>query len=56
MAHCFGGDPADDGDPRQVGSSTAVLISVDHDYDPISGAARQSAIPIRFRKQHEVGA
>jgi anaerobic selenocysteine-containing dehydrogenase len=50
MAHCFGGDPADDADPRQVGSSTAALISVDHDYDPISGQARQSAIPIRLRK------
>ncbi|MBW2232185.1 MAG: molybdopterin-dependent oxidoreductase [Deltaproteobacteria bacterium] len=56
MAHCFGGDPADDGDPRQVGSSIAALVSVDHDYDPISGAARQSAIPIRFRKRHELGA
>lgn len=55
MAHCFGGDPADDGDPRKVGSSTSALISVDHDYDPISGAARQSAIPIRLRKRHEIG-
>lgn len=44
MAHCFGGDPAEDADPRQVESSTAALISVDHDYDPISGQARQSAI------------
>jgi anaerobic selenocysteine-containing dehydrogenase len=50
MAHCFGGDPAEGADPRAVGSSTAALISVEHDYDPISGAARQSAIPVRLRK------
>jgi anaerobic selenocysteine-containing dehydrogenase len=56
MAHCFGGDPAEDSDPREVGSSTAALISVDHDYDPISGAARQSAIPIRLRKRHPLRA
>jgi anaerobic selenocysteine-containing dehydrogenase len=56
MAHCFGGDPDDDNDPREVGSSVAALISVDHDYDPISGAARQSAVPVRFRKRSEAGA
>ncbi len=50
MAHCFGGDPAVDADPREVGSSTAALISVAHDYDPISGQARQSAIPVRLRR------
>ena len=50
MAHCFGGDPAEDVDPRAVGSSTAALISVAHDYDPISGQARQSAIPVRLRR------
>jgi anaerobic selenocysteine-containing dehydrogenase len=55
MAHCFGGDPAEDSDPREVGSPTAALISVAHDYDPISGAARQSAIPVRLRKRAEPG-
>jgi anaerobic selenocysteine-containing dehydrogenase len=50
MAHCFGGDPADGLDPRKVGSPTAALIAVDHDYDPISGQPRMSAIPVRFNK------
>jgi anaerobic selenocysteine-containing dehydrogenase len=50
MSHCFGGDPADEGDPRLVGSSTAALISVDHHFDPISGQPRMSAIPVSLRK------
>ncbi|MBW2271348.1 MAG: molybdopterin-dependent oxidoreductase [Deltaproteobacteria bacterium] len=54
MAHCFGGDPAERTDPRKVGSPVAALIAVDHDYDPISGQARQSAIPVRLHKRHEV--
>jgi anaerobic selenocysteine-containing dehydrogenase len=50
MTHCFGGDPTEGEDPRRVGSSTAALISVAHHYDPISGCARQSAIPVRLSK------
>jgi anaerobic selenocysteine-containing dehydrogenase len=56
MSHCFGGDPDEASDPRKVGSAVAALISVDHHYDPISGAARQSAIPVRLRKLREVAA
>jgi anaerobic selenocysteine-containing dehydrogenase len=48
MAHCFGGNPKSNQSPALQGSSTAALISVEHHYDPISGQARQSAIPIRI--------
>ena len=51
MAHCFGGDPELEADPHRVGAAAAALISVDHDYDPISGAARQSAIPVRLHRR-----
>ncbi|MBP1685936.1 MAG: hypothetical protein H6Q33_2079 [Deltaproteobacteria bacterium] len=55
MAHAFGGDPREEADVRQVGSSTARLIANDHDYDPISGIPRQSAIPVRFRRLPRTG-
>jgi anaerobic selenocysteine-containing dehydrogenase len=51
MAHGYGGDPESEADPRQVGSATPALVSVEHDYDPISGNARQSAIPVRLRRR-----
>ena len=47
MAHCFGGEPSADQDPKVQGSCTGALISVEHHYDPITGAARQSAIPVK---------
>jgi anaerobic selenocysteine-containing dehydrogenase len=50
LAHAFGGDPREEADVREVGSSTARLISNAHDYDPISGIPRQSAIPVRLRR------
>ncbi|MFQ5416847.1 MAG: molybdopterin-dependent oxidoreductase [Myxococcota bacterium] len=49
MAHCFGGGPDEDGDARAVGSSTSRLVAVDRDYDPITGMAPQSAIPVAVR-------
>lgn len=54
MAHCFGGAPlSNQRSPsaesiKMKGSCTGALISVDHHYDPISGQARQSAIPVRI--------
>jgi len=48
MAHCFGGAP--DGDVRAVGSNTGRLIAVDVDYDPITGMAPQTAIPVAVRR------
>ena len=48
MAHCFGGAP--DADVRAHGSNTGRLIAVDRDYDPITGMAPQSAIPVAVRR------
>jgi anaerobic selenocysteine-containing dehydrogenase len=49
MAHAFGGDPQEEADVRSVGSNVSRLISTTHDYDPIAGMARQSAIPVRLQ-------
>jgi anaerobic selenocysteine-containing dehydrogenase len=49
MAHAWGGLPGNEGDVRQVGSSTNRLLSNEHEYDPITGMARQSAIPVNVR-------
>ncbi len=51
MTHCYGGDPGEETDPRKVGTSVNALIAVDHDYDPICGQPRMSAIPIKLRKR-----
>jgi len=48
MAHCFGGAP--DADVRALGSNTGRLIAVDRDYDPITGMAPQTAIPVAVRR------
>jgi anaerobic selenocysteine-containing dehydrogenase len=48
MAHAFGGDPQEEADVRSVGSSVSRLVSTTHDYDPIAGMVRQSAIPVRL--------
>jgi len=50
MAHAFGGDPGAESDVRRVGGSTSRLISAEHDYDPIAGIPRQTAIPVRLRR------
>jgi anaerobic selenocysteine-containing dehydrogenase len=49
MSHCYGGDPDTEAPTSQVGSAVAALIAVDHDFDPICGQPRMSAIPIRIR-------
>ena len=56
MAHARGGEPADDGRVRTIGSSTARLVSVERDFEPISGMPRQSAIPVNVRalEPHEL--
>lgn len=56
LAHAFGGDPRAEADVRDVGSSTARLISTQHDYDPIVGIPRESAIPVRLRRVATTGA
>jgi len=49
MAHAFGDIDSDAGNVREQGSSTNRLVSDEQDFDPITGQARQSAIPIRIR-------
>ena len=47
MAHAFGDSEAGKHNVRQVGGSTNRLTSDEVDYDPITGQALQSAIPVR---------
>jgi anaerobic selenocysteine-containing dehydrogenase len=49
MAHAWGDPSVDPKEVREIGSSTNRLISNEHDYDPITGMARQSAIPVNVR-------
>ncbi len=50
MSHSWGGMPADD-DVRRGGSPTNRLVANDKGYDPITGMAVQSAIPVRITSQ-----
>lgn len=50
MSHARGGGPERDGDVRRVGSTTNRLVSTERDFEPISGMARQSAIPVNVRR------
>ncbi|WP_448586806.1 molybdopterin-containing oxidoreductase family protein [Thermaurantiacus sp.] len=47
MAHAFGDADAGKDDVREKGASTNRLTSDEVDYDPITGQALQSAIPVR---------
>ena len=49
MAHAHGDVPERDGDVRTIGSTTGRLVDTTTDFEPCSGMARQSAIPIRLR-------
>ena len=49
MAHAWGGLPGNDGEVREIGASTNRLLSNEQEYDPITGMARQSAIPVNVR-------
>jgi anaerobic selenocysteine-containing dehydrogenase len=49
MAHARGGEPELDGQVRTIGSTTGRLVSVERDFEPISGIPRQSAIPVNVR-------
>jgi anaerobic selenocysteine-containing dehydrogenase len=50
MAHGFGGDPADDSDLLEVGSSANRLISVDVVYERYSGQPLMSNLPVRIER------
>ncbi len=49
MAHAWGDPSIDPKEVREIGSSTNRLVSNETDFDPISGMARQSAIPVNLR-------
>lgn len=49
MAHSWGDAPEYDGAVREIGSPTNRLVNNAADYDPITGMARQSAIPVNVR-------
>lgn len=53
MAHAWGDSPENDGQVREIGSSTNRLVNNAADYDPITGMARQSAIPVNVRPATE---
>lgn len=53
MAHAWGDPAVDPKEVRQIGSSTNRLISDERGYDPITGMARQSAIPVNIRPAPE---
>jgi 1-acyl-sn-glycerol-3-phosphate acyltransferase len=53
MAHCWGAGPERDAEVRSIGSNTGRLIATSCDYDPITGMARQSAIPVTIRVARE---
>lgn len=48
MAHAWGKADANE-DVRKDGSNTSRLISPERDYDPVSGMARMTAIPVAVR-------
>ena len=48
MAHAFGDADADKHNVREMGGSTNRLTSDEVDYDPITGQALQSAIPVKI--------
>jgi anaerobic selenocysteine-containing dehydrogenase len=54
MAHCWGSGPERDEEVRTLGSNTGRLVATDRDYDPITGMARQSAIPVKLRRSAQV--
>ncbi len=50
MAHSWGDAPSEDAKVREIGASTNRLVNNARDYDPITGMARQSAIPVKVRR------
>jgi anaerobic selenocysteine-containing dehydrogenase len=47
MCHCWGGDPAEDGDVRKIGTNVGLLISVEEDCARFSGIPLMSGLPVR---------
>jgi anaerobic selenocysteine-containing dehydrogenase len=49
MSHCWGGTPDQGLDVREFGVNTNRLIKTDKDFEPITGMARMTAIPVAVR-------
>lgn len=49
MAHAFGDTDSNESNVALQGASTNRLVSDESDFDPITGQARQSAIPVRVQ-------
>lgn len=49
MAHSWGGTSATDEKVRDIGAPTNRLISTDGAFDPVTGMAVQSSIPVSVR-------
>lgn len=56
MAHAWGDPAVDPKEVRDVGSSTNALVDDESDFDPISGMARQSAIPVNVGRARNLPA
>jgi anaerobic selenocysteine-containing dehydrogenase len=50
MCHCWGGDPAEGGDVRKVGTNVGLLISVEEDCARFSGIPLMSGLPVRVTR------
>jgi anaerobic selenocysteine-containing dehydrogenase len=50
MAHSWGSSTGDDSKVRDIGSPTSRLIDVEAGFDPITGQAVQSSIPVSVRR------
>ena len=55
MSHSWGGASGDVGDVREHGVATNRLVSTEEGFDPITGMAVQSAIPVRVRAANADG-
>ena len=53
MAHSWGGTSLTDEKVRDIGSPTNRLVATDRAYDPVTGMAVQSAIPVRVARVPE---
>ena len=50
IAHCWGGLPGESGDSAGAGVSTNLLVADDSEIDPVTGMARQTAVPVAIRR------
>ncbi len=54
MAHAWGDTPEHDDRVREIGGNTNRLITVERDYDPVSGIPMMTAIPVNVKAVEEI--